>query len=268
VGGPIYIPGHFNTHKDKLFFFAGQDFRRTRQSSVQQWTVPTALEKTGNFSQAPQADWPINPATQQPYAGGIMPACGGAVTSDCATANGLALAALFPGPNGAAVGSSTGGSWNFLAPNPFTTHEYLVKVDYIASAKNQISGYFVHDHYQFLGNATNLISYNRFIPGITSGLTWTKIINTNTVNTLTGSFSGNVITETSDIFPNSLVGVKSVLRSSNGLTYSTLFNASPDIPSVSATGWTGLGATPLNFITTSGCMRSRMTWQRRWETTA
>jgi hypothetical protein len=247
IGGPIYIPGHFNTNKDKLFFFTAQDFKRTRTSTVQQWTVPTALEKAGNFSQAPQADWPINPATNLPFAGGIIPTCGGAVTTNCATSNGLALAALFPGPNGPAVGSSTGGSWNFLAPNPINTHEYLVKVDYIPSAKNQISGYFVHDYYTFLGNATNLISYDRFIPGITTGLTWTKIINANTVNTLTGSYSGNIITETSVIFPNSLVGVKNVLRSANGLTYNTLFNASPDIPSVSATGWTGLSSTPLNF---------------------
>jgi hypothetical protein len=122
-----------------------------------------------------------------------------------------------------------------------------VKVDYVASAKNQLSGYLVHDYYTFLGNATNLISYDRFIPGITTGLTWTKIINANTVNTLTGSYSGNIITETSVIFPNSLVGVKSVLRSANNLTYQTLFNASPDVPSVSVTGWTGLSSTPLNF---------------------
>lgn len=241
VGGPIYIPGHFNTHKDKLFFFTAQDFKRTRTSTVTQWTVPTGPEKLGNFSAANPAYYPTGFPT------GVIPSCGGAVTTNCATANGLALAALFPGPNGAPNGATTGGSYNFLAPNPINTHEYLVKVDYIPSAKNQISGYLVHDYYTFLGNATNLISYDRFIPGITTGLTWTKIINANTVNTLTGSFSGNIITETSAIFPNSLVGIKSILRSANNLTYSTLFNASPDIPQVSATGWTTLSSTPLNF---------------------
>jgi hypothetical protein len=151
------------------------------------------------------------------------------------------------GGNAPAVGTSTGLSYDFLAPNPINTHEYLIKVDYIKSAKNQISGYWVHDYYTFLGNATNLISYDRQVPGITSGLTWTNIINANTVNTLTGSFSGNIITETKDIFPNSLVGIKSVLRSANNLTYSTLFNASPDIPGFSVTGWQTLSSTPLNF---------------------
>jgi hypothetical protein len=241
IGGPIYIPGHFNTHKDKLFFFTAQDFKRQRTSTVTQWTVPTAQEKTGNFSAAGATNYPTGFST------GIIPACGGSVTTNCATANGLALAALFPSPNGAGVGATTGGSYTFLAPNPINTHEYLVKVDYIPSAKNQISGYFVHDYYTFLGNATNLISYDRFVPGVTTGLTWTKIINANTVNTLTGSFSGNVITETSDIFPNTLVGIKSILRSGNNLTYQTLFNASPDIPGVSVTGWTTLSSTALNF---------------------
>lgn len=241
IGGPIYIPGHFNTHKDKLFFFTAQDFKRTRTSSVQQWTVPTQQERVGNFTAAGAANYPTGFPT------GVIPACGGSVTTNCATANGLALAALYPGPNGPAVGNTTGLSYNFLAPNPINTHEYLVKVDYLASAKNQLSGYLVHDYYTFLGNATNLISYDRFIPGITTGLTWTKIINANTVNTLTGSYSGNIITETKVIFPNSLVQIKSVLRSANNLTYQTLFNASPDIPTVSATGWTTLSSTPLNF---------------------
>jgi hypothetical protein len=241
IGGPIYIPGHFNTHKDKLFFFTSQDFKRQRTSSVTQWTVPTAQEKLGNFSLAASAYYPTG------FSSGVIPACGGAVTTNCATANGLALAALFPSPNGAGVGATTGGSYTFLAPNPINTHEYLVKVDFIPSASNQVSGYFVHDYYTFLGNATNLISYGRFVPGLTTGLTWTKIINANTVNTLTGSYSGNIITETSDIFPNSLVGIKSILRSANNLTYATLFNASPDIPGVSATGWTGLSSTALNF---------------------
>ncbi|HTZ75828.1 MAG TPA: hypothetical protein VMB47_18065 [Candidatus Aquilonibacter sp.] len=207
-----------------------------------QWTVPTPNEKLGNFSAANPAYYPTGFTTT-----GIIPPCGGTVTTNCATANGLALAALYPNPNGPPVGATTGESYTFLAPNPINTHEYLIKIDYIKSAKNQISGYWVHDYYTFLGNATNLISYDRQVPGITSGLTWTNIINANTVNTLTGSFSGNIITETKDIFPNSLVGIKSILRSANNLTYSTLFNASPDIPSVSATGWTTLSSTPLNF---------------------
>ncbi|MGH9573415.1 MAG: hypothetical protein ACRD40_07795 [Candidatus Acidiferrales bacterium] len=163
---------------------------------MQQWTVPSDQEKVGDFSLVTQAYWPTDPSTGQPFAGGVIPACGGSLTTDCATANGLALAALYPSANGPTVGTSTGGSFNFLAPNPINTHEHLVTVDYIKSAKNQISGYLVHNYYTFLGNATNLISYDRFVPGITSGLTWTNIINANTVNTLTGSFSRNIITET------------------------------------------------------------------------
>jgi hypothetical protein len=226
VGGPIFIPGHFNTNKDKLFFFTAQDFKRTRTAALTQWIVPTSAEKNGDLTALGL---------------GVIPQCGGAVTTNCSTANGRALAALYPTPNTGANG------YNFLAPNPNNIHEYLVKVDYIPSANNQISAHFVHDFYQTLGNPTNLISFTRFLPGLTSGLSWTKIINSSTVNTLTGSYSGNIIRETSVIFPNSLVGIKNILRSQNNLTYSTLFNASPDIPTVSATGFQTLSSTALNF---------------------
>jgi hypothetical protein len=228
VGGPIFIPGHFNTNKDKLFFFTAQDFKRQRTATVTSWTVPTTAEKTGNLTA---------------LGGTVIPQCSATVITGCSTANGRALAALFPTPTNSAASSN----FTFLAPNPNNIHEYLIKVDYIPSANNQISGHFVHDFYQTLGNPTNLISFNRFLPGLTSGLTWTKIINASTVNTLTGSYSGNIIRETSAIFPNSLVGIKSILRSQNNLTYPTLFNASPDIPSVSVTGFQTLSSTALNF---------------------
>jgi hypothetical protein len=41
LGGPIFIPGHFNANRDKLFFFAGQEFKRLRTNSFQSATVPT-----------------------------------------------------------------------------------------------------------------------------------------------------------------------------------------------------------------------------------
>ncbi len=51
VGGPIYIPGKFNTSKQKLFFFLSHEFnRQTTPNAAKQLTVPTALERTGNFS--------------------------------------------------------------------------------------------------------------------------------------------------------------------------------------------------------------------------
>ncbi len=61
-GGPIFIPGHFNVNRDKLFFFVGQDFKRLRTSTITTTTVPTAAQKNGDFSAFPTSQWPINPA--------------------------------------------------------------------------------------------------------------------------------------------------------------------------------------------------------------
>ena len=52
VGGPVYIPNKFNTEKNKLFFFFSQEILpNKRPSSLRTYTVPTALERQGNFSQ-------------------------------------------------------------------------------------------------------------------------------------------------------------------------------------------------------------------------
>jgi hypothetical protein len=240
LGGPIYIPGHFNTSKHKLFFFGGQEFKRLRTSTLATTAVPSVAQKSGNFSQYPSSQWPVNPATNLPFAGGIVPQCTGGETTGCATANGLALAKLFPTANA---------DTNFIyrSLNPINTQEYLIKVDYNVNDRNQISGHYVHDYYTSLGAPTGLITFDRQLPGLTSSLQWTRTFNARTVNTLTGSFSGNIILETSGIGPNSQFGLSSIERSANGLTYPTLFDASPDIPSVTTTGFTSLTATAINF---------------------
>jgi hypothetical protein len=50
-GGPIYIPGHWNTSKTRMFFYWSEDWRRYRQGQVVSNGVPSTLERTGDFSQ-------------------------------------------------------------------------------------------------------------------------------------------------------------------------------------------------------------------------
>jgi hypothetical protein len=52
-GGPIYIPGKFNTDRSKLFFFLSQEYQHRLNAQVvpQRVRVPTALERAGDFSQ-------------------------------------------------------------------------------------------------------------------------------------------------------------------------------------------------------------------------
>lgn len=50
-GGPFYIPGHYNTAKDKTFFFWSQSWRKFRDSSVTSQYVPTLRQRQGDFSE-------------------------------------------------------------------------------------------------------------------------------------------------------------------------------------------------------------------------
>lgn len=55
LGGPIYWPGHFDTHKDKLFFFYAQEFDpNVHPNGNGNYTVPTAQERLGDFTDATQ----------------------------------------------------------------------------------------------------------------------------------------------------------------------------------------------------------------------
>jgi hypothetical protein len=51
VGGPIYIPGHFNKTKNKLFFFYAQEYLPNKApNGPRYYTVPTAAERNGDFA--------------------------------------------------------------------------------------------------------------------------------------------------------------------------------------------------------------------------
>ena len=51
VGGPVYVPGKFNRNRDKLFGFFSHEWNRSyTPGALRQITVPTAIERTGDFS--------------------------------------------------------------------------------------------------------------------------------------------------------------------------------------------------------------------------
>ncbi len=209
VGGPIWIPSYFNQNREKLFFFAAQEYKRLRTGTVTNASVPKPADIAAAIATGPS------------------------------TATGRALAAtLLNDPTG---------NVQYLSPGNNNQSEYLVKVDYNLNEKNQISGHFVHDNVLNIGNPTNYIIYNRTIPGLTSSAQWTHTFNSKTVNIATGSYSGNIINEGGSIRANSQFGNIKILRSDFGLTYATLYNASPYIPQITITGYGNPGVAPRQF---------------------
>jgi hypothetical protein len=54
-GGPIYIPGHYNTNKSKTFFYWSEDWRRIREGYTMGYNVATARQRNGDFSECDPA---------------------------------------------------------------------------------------------------------------------------------------------------------------------------------------------------------------------
>jgi Carboxypeptidase regulatory-like domain len=50
LGGPVYIPGHYNTDKQKTFFFWSQEWRINRNPLTLDQGVPSDAERAGNFT--------------------------------------------------------------------------------------------------------------------------------------------------------------------------------------------------------------------------
>jgi hypothetical protein len=51
IGGPAYIPGKFNTGKNKFFWYWAQEWVKYRFTDTATWTVPTNLMRQGDFSE-------------------------------------------------------------------------------------------------------------------------------------------------------------------------------------------------------------------------
>jgi hypothetical protein len=234
-GGPAYIPGKLNKDKDKAFFFVGQDFKRRRANDIVPLNVPSLNQRQGVGV--------LNPGeTPDPM--------------------GKTLVNLYPLPSTA--GTCTGGNFCFSQPNPLDVNEFVVKGDYIVSPSNQISAHFLYDRSQLAGGTNfppnDVFLYDRTIPGFNSGIQWTAVLNSSTVNTVTFGFAGNRITEKQNIRPNPDLGfpsTASILKTTYGLTYPTIFNTthplcpngscSSIIPSVQIGGFSNLSVTPLSF---------------------
>jgi hypothetical protein len=135
IGGPLSIPHLYNGH-DKTFFFFDYEGNRRRTSQAEQYTVPTALERTGNLSELkstlPGAATgnPVltNPTTGQPYPDFTIPNI-----SPFATA---LLNKYYPLPN---LPTTLGGvNYQTLVPIPSNTDGFDGRIDQVITSKQQV----------------------------------------------------------------------------------------------------------------------------------
>ena len=133
VGGPLPIPV-INPHRDKLFFFIlFEDARLKNAAPLERWTMPTALERQGNFSQSVDLNGKLitvkDPLTGNPFPGNIVP-------QSRLNQYGVAMLNIFPQPNYAGQG------YNFLYQEPYINkprQSLDMREDYRPTNKDTIS---------------------------------------------------------------------------------------------------------------------------------
>ena len=127
LSGPITIPHHFNSNRDKLFFYWGQEWWPSTLSTSGTVTVPTALERQGNFSQD-------SVTIKDPLNGGVAFA-GNIIPTSRLDPNGIALLNIFPMPNFSNKAIS-GGNYNYVFSTPYNKglSTNTGKVDYILNS--------------------------------------------------------------------------------------------------------------------------------------
>ena len=150
VGGPIL--------RNKLFFFGGQEYKRTNIAvSASQLTVPTSLERGGNFSDMPAGftvKVPANASTACLTAAGVAagaPFTGNIVPAACITTDGAAIASVYALMSATPAASSftnTASSSNvtYQPSNPSSWREDIIRLDYHPSPNHALYGRYIHDN--------------------------------------------------------------------------------------------------------------------------
>ena len=202
ASGPVYIPGKFNSGRSKLFFFFSQEFQRQLVSAASKTvTVPTALERAGNFSQSYDVNGKLIPVYdpqnhQTAFPGNIIPA-------SRFSSIGQSVLNLFPLPNFVDPNPSRRYQWNYIsaASYPAPRDTEIVRLDYSPWQNVQIYGRYSRTFEQnqayygpYTAGSLNF-PLTRFIsdyPGRGVNLHSTITISPSTVNEFTAGMSASV----------------------------------------------------------------------------
>lgn len=183
--------------RDKIHFFASQEWNREVRGSVRAAQVPSALERVGDFSQpsACSFDTPVDPLTGAPFPGNVIP-------QDRLSPGGLLYMNLFPQPN-TTPGAGGCNNWVASLDSPINWRQENVRLDWSVSSKTRLMLRYTQD--SWTNGAPNLYSNlwgddpfpavdsNWDQPGRSVTAQLTQNIGASAVNTLSFSYSSNSI---------------------------------------------------------------------------
>ncbi|HZQ55201.1 MAG TPA: TonB-dependent receptor [Bryobacteraceae bacterium] len=143
LGGPI--------KRDKTFFFVSyQGFRESTSNYVNSIVVPSAAQRTGDFSALAASKRPNDPITGKPFPNGVIPR-----TRLDPVAQNL-LNTFVPLPN------NPDGTYTGSAPAPTNDDQGILRVDHQFTASNRLSGTLFLDRSSLLtpfASATQIPNY-------------------------------------------------------------------------------------------------------------
>jgi hypothetical protein len=186
IGGPIV--------KDKLFFFWSEEWNRELRGKLRSANVPTALEKTGDFSQLRAG------CENAPQIGGVTQT---AVPAGQFSNTGLLIAQLFPDPN--TDNPVNCNNWNVSLTAPIFWRQESVRADYKLGKTWSILGRYTQDHWSQPAPSTlgfwgddkyPSVESNWIQPGYQATVKLTKLLGTSAVNDFQVSYAANRITVT------------------------------------------------------------------------
>ena len=192
LGGPVRIPFLYDGHDKTFWFFAFDGGRRSQSTgSTQGVEIPSAVERTGDFS-----DWPF-PIYDPSTTGSVAPTpgnptgrtafSGNKIPSGQLSAMGQKLANLYPKPNVASCATFLANPTcqNYLIPihQSTTTNNITMRVDQNWTAKDRV--YFTgHIRREDSPNPSELpfSGSTSFTHGELFGLSWEHSFSSNMIN--------------------------------------------------------------------------------------
>jgi Carboxypeptidase regulatory-like domain/TonB dependent receptor len=155
AGGPVVIPGGYDGHNKTFFFVENEYFRRNEAGRVNLNSVPTALERTGDFSQTtyngrvymmydPNGPQVFNPTRGLWERTGLLGGDGRHVPAELISPVSKAILAMIPMPNRPSVaGSSSLNNYQFESSSHQSDFKIGVRIDHNLSNTQRLSGRFL-----------------------------------------------------------------------------------------------------------------------------
>jgi hypothetical protein len=251
IGGPFYIPNHFNTNKTKVFWYWGEEWVRYIFTDTSSLTVPTLKMRNGDFSELldpnnvfyHKAVVIMDPKTGLPFPGNIIPSPSSSSTGSVASANGLGILKAYPAPN-LTTPINGNQNWFFSAQHPQYQRKDTVAVDINLSENQRLRlrrVYFTFWEYQPLDGGTNETPkyFNR--PNQTNSIDYVWTISPTKVNEV-------LLTASKDNVHIPVDQAHFLDRTTVGLNYPYIFPTGKEIqnriPSVNMSAFSGLSGGP------------------------